>query len=396
MVLQAWLMRTSLRQLAGFGVAGATAIVGGALGMRQLHLRNSPVVDAATQQLRSADAVRELLGSAVASTSGVLGGYTDPVGGTACITMPVVSEGGVRAIARVEAEAEWLVKRAHAEARGETPVEHPKGETCRWLLRHLEIELDCPKPADGTSSSGSNATTVLYSLPPNAKLSSWAPSREPSALPRWLRALLPEPSAVTENEASPRLLVVGAFAIAAHAFVFGRLHRRMINEKMLRRAETMLTLPESSTHEALAQRAFEIAAEAAGTERITSYVRSSGAPLYGHATASKVRAFTSLRSQQEFYFQAERTQAKKTAQKVHAQPAQRQQKNAAPAVAAAGEEWTLTAVSVAPTEFYSKKLAALPQDADEAALLKTILSVEMQPVELGLSDRKVVVRARTR
>ena len=65
-------------------------------------------------------------------------------------------------------------------------------------------------------------------------------------------------------------------------------------------------------------------------------------------------------------------------------------------MAAAGEEWTLTAVSVAPTEFYSKKLAALPQDADEAALLKTILSVEMQPVELGLSDRKVVVRARTR
>ena len=297
-------MRRSLGQLAGFGVAGSVAIVGGALALRQQHLRSSPVVAAAEQQLCAAEAVRGLLGSSVASTSGVVGGYTDPVGGTACITLPVVSEGGVRAVARVEAEAEWLVAQAQADARGEPPPSIAKAESCRWLLRHLELELEAPPSAANASADGRALT--LYSLPRNAPLSSWAPSREPSSLPRWLRALLPEPSAVAQAEVTPRLFFVGAAAISAHAVVFVLLHRKMATEQMLRRAETMLTLPETSAHVALTGRAFEIAADAAGPELAKRIVRSEGAPLYGHADAKRVLAFTSLRNQHELFFKAER------------------------------------------------------------------------------------------
>lgn len=384
-----WLMRRSLRQLGGLGVAGSMAIIGGAIGLRQRHLRTTPVVIAAEQQIKAADSVRALLGSAVASTSGVVGGYTDPVGGTACITLPVMSETGVRAVARVEAEAEWLVVSAQAEARGEAPPAPAKSESCRWLLRHLEVELEAP-PAAANASASAHAIT-LYSLPRNAALSPWAPSREPSAMPRWLRALLPEPSAVAQAEATPRLLFVGAAAVSAHALVFARLHRRMITEQMLRRAESMLNLPETAggVHDALARRAFELAIEASGPEGAQRVVRSSGAPLYGHADATRVLAFTSLKNQSELFFKAERSAA--AASRPHAKPAARgvQQRPS-------GEQWTVVQIAMAPTEAYSRRLATLPADANETALLETMLSVEMQPLELGMLDRQVVVPTRSR
>lgn len=379
MVLQGWIMRRSLRGLAGIGVAGTTSIIGGALVLRQVHLRSSPVVEAAEQQLRAADAVRELLGSAVVSTSGVVGGYTDPVGGTACITLPIVSEGGVRGVARVEAEAEWVIAQAHAEARGETPPEATKAETCRWLLRHLEVELEAPNSASNASSSA----LTLYSLPKNTPLSAWAPSRAPSVLPRWLRSLLPEPTAVAQADNTPRLIAVGVMAISAHILVFVMLHRRMITEQMLRRAETMLTLPETPTHDALAGRAFEIATSAMGPEAAKRLMRSAGAPLYGHSDDKRVLAFTSLKSQQEFFFKAERFVPPTTAQ---SQRARAQQPNK--------EEWTLTHVAVAPTINYSQRLAQLPTDANEMALLETMLSVETKPLDVGMGNRHVVVPLR--
>ena len=379
MVLQGWIMRRSLRGLAGIGVAGTASIIGGALCLRQVHLRSSPVVEAAEQQLRAADAVRVLLGSAVVSTSGVVGGYTDPVGGTACVTLPIVSEGGVRAVARVEAEAEWVVAQAHAEARGETPPEPTKAETCRWLLRHLEVELEAPNSAPNASASSTALT--LYSLPKNTPLSAWAPSRAPSALPRWLRALLPEPSAVAQADNTPRLIAVGAMAISAHLLVFVMLHRRMITEQMLRRAETMLTLPETPTHAALADRAFELATSAVGPEAAKRLMRSAGAPLYGHSDGKRVLAFTSLKTQQEFFFKAERFFPAAPSQSQRARGAQQPSK----------EEWTLTHVAVAPTINYSQRLAKLPADANEMALLETMLSVETQPLEVGMGNRHVVV-----
>jgi hypothetical protein len=65
------------RRLGAFGVCGGAGIIGAALGFRQSHLRSSPIVDAAAQQVRSAEAVRTLLGGPVASTSGIVAGYID-------------------------------------------------------------------------------------------------------------------------------------------------------------------------------------------------------------------------------------------------------------------------------------------------------------------------------
>lgn len=382
MALQGWLMRRSLSGLAGFGAAGVVGIIGGALAIRQAHLRSCPVVEAADQQLRAADAVRALLGSPVASTSGVRGGYTDPINGTACITFPVVSEGGVRAIARIEAEAEWLLAQTQAKANGQTPPEPPKAESPRWFLRHLELELETPPAAANASADASSI--VLYSLPRTVPLSVWAPSREPSALPRWLRALLPEPSAVANADATPQLLFVGVFAIAAHAAVFGMLHRRAVNERMLRRAETMLTLPESTTYATLATRALEIAAQSGARGMVKTPARSAGAPLYGHADSKRVLAFSSLTNGRELFFKAERTAATPP---VRARSRQARAGGSPPS----GERWTLVELSMAPSDLYSKRLSQLPPDAKELELLETMLSVEMEPVDMLEPEREVLV-----
>lgn len=376
-------MRRSIKELAMFGATGGAVLVGSSLALRQYHLRNSPVVTAAEQQLHAAEAVRGLLGSTVVSTSGVVGGYTDPVGGTACITLPVISEGGIRAVARVEAEAEWLVAQAQAEARGEALPPAPKPENCRWLLRHLEIELEAPSTA--VNSDGHALT--LYSLPRNAPLSPWAPSRAPSVLPRWLRALLPEPSAVAQAEAAPRLVACGFIVFTAHAVAFSRLHRKMVTEQMLRRAETVLALPDSPIHAALATRAVELAAESAGPDVGQRLVRSAGAPVYGHANSKRVLAFLSLRDDQELFFKAERSAAAaRPAASSRGHAKQSRQPPPPPK-----EEWTLVHIGVAPTDSFSRSLAQLPADAGELALLETMLTVEVRPFPLGPHGRQVVV-----
>ena len=131
------------RRLGAFGVCGGAGIIGAALGFRQSHLRSSPIVDAAAQQVRSAEAVRTLLGGPVASTSGIVAGYIDLMNGTAVITLPIVSEAGIRAEARVEAEAEWVVLGAEARARGEEPPAacclRGGSTTSRWMSRSWKI-----------------------------------------------------------------------------------------------------------------------------------------------------------------------------------------------------------------------------------------------------------------
>ena len=109
---------------------------------------------------------------------------------------------------------------------------------------------------------GKPAAITLYSLPQNAPLSSFEPPREHGTVPRWLRALLPEFKPAIEGDIGPRLIFVGVATLIAHALVFYRLHRRMLTEKMLRRAESELALPEMGHHEALLERALELATQA--------------------------------------------------------------------------------------------------------------------------------------
>lgn len=224
-----WLASGDTSRLAGFGVFAGTSTLGLALGFRQAHLKSSPIMEAASEQLRSAEAVAAFLGGAVASVDGVVGGYTDPVGGTSVLTIPIVTLDGVHAVARVEAEAEWVGEQAAAEARGEEFVLSPnaKAADCRWMLRHLEVER-----GDGDGGDGAEpAPLVLYSVPAKVPLSCWAPRRKPSSLmslfPRWMRALLPEPSGFARDPSVPRLVGIAGLAIALHSFAFVVLRRRI-------------------------------------------------------------------------------------------------------------------------------------------------------------------------
>jgi hypothetical protein len=185
-----------------------------------------------------------------------------------------------------------------------------------------------------------------------------------------------------QSELTPRLILVGACTVALHAIVFGVLHKKMLNEKMLRRAETMLTLPETPAHTALATRAMELVAEVA-PDGARKMVRHAGAPLYGHATSARVMAFTSLTNQQELFFSAERsaTQASSRVRSQHARSPQQRP----------GEEWTLTQLSVGFSSAFAKRLERLPADADETALLEAVLSVQTRPIDVGLLDRRVSV-----
>lgn len=379
------IQKSSLARLGGFAVAGSCSIIGGALYVRQRHLRSCVIIEAADQQLRSADAVRALLGAPVRSTNGIVGGYTDPIGGTAVITMPIVGENGVEAVARVEAEAEWVQLKAEAEARGEVPPEPKRSETCRWLLRHLEVErvdgataapvalTDGDGSGDGGGGGGTTASDgvlTLYSLPQRVPTSLWAPSREPSMLPRWLRALLPEPNGVKSSEAFPRVLMVGGVVVLMHALAFRSINQKMVAEKALRRAEALLTLAETPAHVAMRDRAIELAAQTVEASKGGPVIRSAGSLLYGRASAKEVVGFTALRDKRELFFRAEKSDKRRA-------------------------EWVLTYIAVEPTELWSKRLAKLPDNADAETLLENMLAGVRQTQPLatnpGLS-RQVIVK----
>ena len=108
----------------------------------------------------------------------------------------------------------------------------------------------------------------------------------------------------------------------------------------------------------------------------------------------RVIAFTSLRNHHEFFFKAERSAPNAAASRarIHSQHARGSRQSQA------GEEWTLTQISVAPTEAYAKRLAKLPEDANEAALLETILGVQTQPLDKYVHERsrQVVIPNRRR
>lgn len=368
-------MKTSLSRLGAYGVGGAATIIGGALAYRQRHLHQSPIVEAAVQQLRSADAVRELLGASISSTSGILGGYTDPVGGTAVLTIPILASNGARAVARVEAEAEWVQLQAEAEARGKK--EDPaaalmKDENCRWLLRHLEVEPADASVASRDAVTGSNL--VLYSMPARVQLSSWAPSRQPSPLPRWLRALLPEPSAVRQSDALPNLLIAAGFAALAHSIAFYALHRKMGMERAMRHAERVLALRETRSLHALRSRALEIAREqamAGGSGNTPVPVLANGAGIYGHASANSVVGLTALNDKREMLFRAERTSGGGSG--------------------GGREAWLLTHIALEHTSLFSGSFARLGPEANAEQLIDAILAVQTRPIDMGMINRQVIV-----
>jgi hypothetical protein len=362
------IMAASVGRIASVGVGVGVSAIAGALAFRQSHLRSSPIVEAAAAQLTAADAVRQLLGSGVSSTAGSVGGYMDPIQGTAVLTMPVVSEHGVHALARVEAEAEWVMLEADAKNRGEEIPAPMKSESCRWLLRHLEVQLvDTPAEAE---------PVTLYSLPKHVPLSVWAPSREPSRLPHWLRAMLPEPSAITQSESFPRLVLVAVVSVSLHFFAFMALHKRMVAEKALRRAESLLALPETPTLQALTERALQLAGRAKGMGSDGSVVQQSGAVLYGKTTSSAVMGFTAINEKRELFFQAERAPAGRAGGRQNT-------------AGKRADDWVITHVAVGSSSVYATRLAKLPDSADAEDILQNLVSASARPLDLGTLDRRV-------
>ena len=366
-------------RLGALAVSGGGAIIGGALYVRQNHLRSSPIVDAAAQQVRSAEAVRALLGGPVASTSGPVGGYTDSVKGTAVVTLPVVSEAGVKAIARAEAEAEWVVAAAEASERGDEPPKADKGPNCRWLLRHLEVAL-VDAPAAPPPPSSPSAVT-LYSVPAHVPLSPWAPSRAPSSLPYWVRALLPNPAAVREDEAAPRVFTVAGVAVVMHVVAFLALRRRMHAEKAIRRTEALLTLPETPALSALRDAAVAAANAVPRAADAAPVQRQAGGVLYGRAKPDEVIGYTALDDNKELFFRAERVAIKRPGGRAtgQQQPGSQQKHH----------EWLLTHLAIEPTVLYSARLEKLPETASAAECLAALQAVQTRPIDLGTVDQRV-------
>ncbi len=326
MPLMRWLVAGDMRRIAGFGVCAGTATIGIALGIRQGHLSKSPMIDAAGEQLRH-PAVTEWLGDRVGSVGGIIGGYIDPVQGTSVLTIPLRSEGGVRAVARVEAEAEWVPEWVAAAARGEEG-NVTKDVNCRWLMRHLEVDLE--------DAGADSSPLVLYSQPAQLPLSCWAPSRTPSGiwslLPRSVRAMLPEPTGVSEDEAMNRLMGFGALAVGMHIISYFMLRRRIGYTKVLDRVESMLQLRQSPHLGAIRETALRMARKQDGLSDIALRENSI---LVGVESRDHVVAYTELANKSDLLFSAERVTA--------------------------GGDWMIKTVSVASTEMWAKRASRLPE-----------------------------------
>ena len=278
----------------GFGTTGL--MMGGALAIRQKTLRESSVFAAASQQLSSADAVRDMLGSEVVATGGIVGGYLDPIKGTAVLTIPLEAASGVATVARVEAEAEWV---GGSEAEQQAS---PKAMD-RWLLRHLEVErpaasaaVGASTPTDGASAAavaGSAEPLVLYSLPARVPLSQWAPPPRPSIRgwepPRWCGALFPWWGVGTDDDFK-RLGGAALVAFGMHLGAFLALRARARRAEAfaavqgairLRETPALLELRDAALTTALRGRP-DLARPAAGSSSL----------VHGAVDESSLRAYT--------------------------------------------------------------------------------------------------------
>jgi len=205
---------SSVRKLAGYCTVAGVGVVGAATMVRQRGQRTHPVCESACDQLSKSDFVRQMLGGGEVSTEGIVGGYQDPVGGTVAFRIPLSSStSSVTRYARVEAEAEWVGR----EGEDIEPTSQAVKVHSRWLLRHLEIESLRPgEPPE-----------VIYSLPAQVAASKWAPSRERTMLPEWLRNLFPNMGVLVRDQEAHRFMGTFCFAILINAAAFAYLNRRV-------------------------------------------------------------------------------------------------------------------------------------------------------------------------
>lgn len=244
-----------MRALTGACTAAGAAVVGCAVAIRQQTHRNHPVFAAACDQLKHSEVVHQLLGGGEVSTRGAVGGYSDIMGGTAVLRIPLSSSSCSGIVyARVEAEAEWVGKPSEAE--DPTPPEHRVHS--RWLLRHLEVQ-----PPDLSASP-----VVLYSIPAKSSPSPWAPSREPSSLPETVRNLLPNLHTMLRDSDTHSFVLTLAIAIAANAGAFAYLHRRARGLERASQVMEMLRLPLNDRAVALRTDAMRIAEQVVEHEQL--------------------------------------------------------------------------------------------------------------------------------
>ncbi len=242
--------KASWSQIVGGMSIGLTGLTAVGLHLRQRELRGHPVCASASQQLKASDAVRGALcggdgGGASVLVNGPIGGYIDPSGGTAVLTLPLTARRGDttgRGLARVEAEGAWLSRK--------------EGFDDRWLLRHLEVTRE---------GAADEAPTVLYSLPPTAPLPPWAPSRE-SAVPHDLRAYFPDFSFFMQTDEGRKVAAALAAVVAMNAAAFAVLRGRVGRVATIRPVESALKIEPTPKIAALLNRALTAAQPAGGGE----------------------------------------------------------------------------------------------------------------------------------
>jgi len=347
------------------GITGTA--VAAAITLRQYHLRTNDIFAAAQKQLLHAASVRELLGAEVVSTKGVVGGYVLPIMGTAVLTFPVNAENGASAIARVEAETEWL-----GVAEEERTLEQVRSMSPRWVLRHLEVDFPAAR--------GDAGPLVLYSLPPRAPLAPWSPLREEegSWMPRWLRDLVPVHAAC--RDPNMQKLFLGFCAIMAmHTGTYVYMRGPMARNRAIQMVRESLVLQEDKAGvPALREVAMNAAAIAArqqmprGNERAVSFVVRS--PLLGVVEPKSAIICTSL------------DQAKSAKLELLFKSTRESERDA----------WTLTHISVHDLEAIAQMFAQTDGDADDARDALRKLAKESPTLPLPTQKYKSPLRTTKR
>lgn len=284
----------SVRALAGACTVAGGVALSSALYMRQKLNRDHPVFTAAAEQLTHSNAVRQRLGGGALSTSGVVGGYIDIMGGTVELRIPL-STGSTKTYARVEAEAEWLVKDYKGPVDAE-PTPPEKKVSTRWLLRHLELE---PR------HSG-ESPLVLYSVDACKPPSKWAPSREKSALPDALINLFPNVATVLSDSDSQKFFVCLALVLAGNGLAFAFMHNRARRYERAQQLLELLRLPLRETEVRLRADAMRIAERSVEPKALQP---GKNGGLFGWQTPGEIVALApvmSPRSQYDMLLRAKR------------------------------------------------------------------------------------------
>jgi len=264
----------SVKQVAGVcaGLTGTVISVG--VGLRQHLFLTHPVYTGACKQLEQSALVRELLRDEEISTRGVVAGYQDPTRGSASFQIPLVgTSSGISAVAYVEAEAEWV---GRTDGAAETEKKQFVAQT-RWLMRHLEVQL-----------VGKSESEVLYSLPAALPPSPWAPSREPSILPRSVAALFPSWEGLKTGEAT-RWIGAGLFGLAMHVLGFSLLYRKSLVAKATTASLAQIRVPRDPQLMELRSLALRVAEAATGPIKAERERSASEFPdFYGARTPDEV------------------------------------------------------------------------------------------------------------